>query len=244
MTRRETGWMAVLAVLLVASSVGVRAMAPSTDAPAPPPPGRQEEPLDLHAFVRIDVTPELRAAGLRFGKEVPRADRRRVARAVARARPQAAALLAEVDGVVDVVADPPPPPRVLGATGLDEGRVQVRLDLRALRRRPGLLAAVVMHELGHVVDLVLVPEPVGEELDIPLPGAVACEFSADPNCDPRQERFADSFMKWALGGRLTRAAAPAGSPGWRVMDIWAERLTTLVPATDPPAAQPGGAVRR
>ena len=58
-------------------------------------------------------------------------------------------------------------------------------------RNPAVPRHVVLHELGHVVDLALIPSRVRE----PLAANVACPPKVG-NCNP-PERFADGFAIWA-----------------------------------------------
>ena len=77
---------------------------------------------------------------------------------------------------------------------------------------------VVLHELGHVIDFALVPEEVNAALDEQIPRGGSCGLAID--CDLLEERFADTFAKWALSGAVSEVGAgygiamPASLEGW------------------------------
>lgn len=149
-----------------------------------------------------------RAAGLRFGPEVPAQDRERTLAAIAAARPDARALIGEVDGLV-TVHDGAPIPGAVGLATLRDGRLSVRFDDDALDRYgPTTARHVILHELGHIVDFALVPDALLARLDRGVPRTRACPSSLERTgpCTVPEERFADTFAKWALG--------TAGPPQW------------------------------
>lgn len=165
----------------------------------------------------VDVTEAARAAGLRFGADVAPADREWILAAVARARPEAARLIAEVDGLVRIgtaVED--------GALGLTRsGPRGFTVDLDVVRLNDDRVmdrATVVLHELGHVIDFALVPRELNVRLDEQIPRGGPCGLAID--CDLVEERFADTFAKWALNGAVAEIGAgygiamPASLEGW------------------------------
>jgi hypothetical protein len=165
----------------------------------------------------VDISDAARAAGLRFGADVAPADREWILAAIARARPEAARLIGEVDGLVRVgtaVSE--------GALGITRSRPHgftVDLDVARLDSdRVMDRATVVLHELGHVVDFALVPAAVNAALDAQIPRGGPCGPVID--CDRAEERFADTFAKWALNGAVSQVGAgygiamPASLEGW------------------------------
>jgi hypothetical protein len=173
----------------------------------------------------VDITDDARARGLTFAAAVAPADRTWVLESVARARPEAARLIAEVDGLVQVgtYADPGP---VLGVTRSHERGFTVDLNVRFLNgRRTADRATVVLHELGHVIDFALIPRAVGSALDAQVPRGGACGEAVD--CDREEERFADTFAKWALNGAVSQVGAGYGIPMPASIEDWGAPLARL-----------------
>jgi hypothetical protein len=155
---------------------------------------------------------------VRFAPGVAPADRDWILAAMARARPEAARLIAEVDGLVTVRTF-----AAGGATlGITRGGSQgftvdfdvARLDGDRVTDR----GMVALHELGHVIDFALVPAAVDAALDAQIPRGGPCGRAID--CDLPEERFADTFAKWALNGAVSEVGAgygiamPASIEGW------------------------------
>ncbi|MBI5103987.1 MAG: hypothetical protein HZB46_03170 [Solirubrobacterales bacterium] len=149
--------------------------------------------------------------------------------AVATARPEARRLLDAVAGRVDVTvatADP-------GAAGttsthgerftvvVDFAQVAARLGERGIRR-------LVLHELGHVVDFALVPADLDRRLDAGIPRGYGCMDGVAGACAAREERFAESFAKWAsgdIGSELYIGyAVPPPEP---TLEAWGRPLASL-----------------
>jgi hypothetical protein len=92
-----------------------------------------------------------------------------------------------------------------GAVGLTRSagnRFEVTLDLGRVWHEWGQRGAsrLVLHELGHVVDFVLVPAALEQKLDAEIPAGYACDPGVPTGaCAARQERFAETFAKWATG---------------------------------------------
>jgi hypothetical protein len=173
---------------------------------------------------------DVRAAGFRFAADVAPAWRTMVADAVARSRPEAARLIRLVDGLVEIRVAPAGD-RALGVTSGRDGRFTVVLDMDRTLRTLGARGVdrLVLHELGHVVDVAIVPSALDRALDAQVPRGYACgpgeRISA---CAPREERFAETFAKWATGDigvdlNVGYAVAPPDvSP-----DRWGAPLTSL-----------------
>jgi hypothetical protein len=141
-----------------------------------------------------------RAATFTFDPSVAPADRTAILTAVAHANPQAQALIAEVDGLVDLHVAPTPGDAV-GVTATEGRRYSVTLNLGVVSRRYGQrgIDRTVLHELGHVVDFALVPEALDQTLDAQIPAGYGCDQQSMGSCAQREERFAESFAKWATG---------------------------------------------
>jgi hypothetical protein len=176
--------------------------------PAPPPPrdawgevdGARYRLSDADAG-RAPVLPEdVRRATLAFEPSVPPLDRRAVLDAIATARPEALRLIDAVDGLVDVRVAPAGP-GIAGQTRIGGPRYLVTLDLADVSARFGArgIARVTLHELGHVVDHVLVPTAVERVLDAGIPRGYGCDDGVTGACASAGERFAETFAKWATG---------------------------------------------
>jgi len=179
--------------------------------------------------VRLQVSEAERRAGLRFGSEVPPAVRAWVTDAVARARPEARRLVDEVDGVVDVHVHSGD---ALGYVRDDGVADRLTLSLDADELAMGYDDAsrhqVVLHELGHVVHRVLLPDTLVEVLDAGVPRAGACRAGPDTgDCAQTGERVADTFAKWALGDPGTTMAVGYDVPAPPNLDIWGAPLSAL-----------------
>ena len=172
----------------------------------------------------VDITGAARSAGLRFGPDVAAADQAWIRAAIARARPEAARLIAEVDGLVRIGTAVEP-----GALGVTRGAPAgftvdldvVRLDNDRVMDR----ATVVLHELGHVIDFALVPAAVNTELDAQVPRGGPCGLAID--CDLPEERFADTFAKWALNGAVSEVGAGYGIPMPASIEGWGAPLARI-----------------
>jgi hypothetical protein len=150
----------------------------------------------------VGVPAEARALGLRFASGVPVEQQVAVLAAVQRAHPVARRLIDRVDGLVEVRLHDRSHPPALGITRARGREIAVSLDPTAMSAfGAGTYELVVLHELGHVVDHVLVDEPLLARLDAGIPRSTPCadpESELGPCADP-VERFADTFAKWALG---------------------------------------------
>ena len=157
---------------------------------------------------------DVERAGLTFDPGVAPADRAAVLAAVAGARPEARRLIGLVDGLVDVSVGPAGPGAV-GVTHVGGARYEMTLDLARVSAElgPRGVTRLVLHELGHVVDHALLPDELVARLDAGIPGGWGCEQGMTGACTDREERFAESFAKWASGD-LGRGASPSatGSP--------------------------------
>ena len=167
----------------------------------------------------IEITGAARAGGLSWDPSFSAADRAWVEAVIAQVRPEAAALIAEVDGLVTVrPMQPGQPEGVIGlASGGPDG-LAIDLDLGRL---DGDLAmersSTVVHEFGHIVDYALIGDDLLAELDAGIPRGGTCGPVTD--CDQPAERFADTFAKWALRGAFSAGSGyavptPVSIEGW------------------------------
>jgi hypothetical protein len=166
----------------------------------------------------VDIDDGARKAGLRFTAGVTPAQREWVLAAIAAARPEAARLIAEVDGLV-TVGTYLENGETLAVTSSGPRGFAVDLNVARLDRDRGMdRSSVVLHELGHVIDFALVPKELNGRLDEQIPRGGPCGIAIE--CDRIEERFADTFAKWALRGAVAEIGAgygiamPASLEGW------------------------------
>jgi hypothetical protein len=176
------------------------------------------------------LSDDTRRAGFRFDAATAPADRQIFLDAVAAARPEAQRLIGLVDGLVTVRIGPTSVPGAIGLTeGLGSGyRVTIDLGLVAARYGPRGIQRTVLHELGHVVDLALVTDDAMAGLDAGIPAGLGCEDGKLGGCANREERFAESFAKWALGDigvnlEIGYKVPPPSAP----LDVWGAPLARL-----------------
>jgi hypothetical protein len=183
-----------------------------------------------------EITDAERAATLDL-YSVPLQDRQWIQAAIAAARPEAQRLIAEVDGLVDVRVDLNRPgtiylgvpSEVIGLTRLEGHRVTIaldagRLDGERVIDRP----MVVLHELGHVIDYLLVDDERMAQLDAAIPVGDCQVMIADGHgCTSVEERFADTFAKWALRGSFSLAGSGYGIPTPPSLEDWGQPLGRL-----------------
>jgi hypothetical protein len=179
----------------------------------------------------VEITGAARAAGLRFAAGVAPGDRDWILAAIARARPEAARLIAEVDGLVTIrtIAEGG---NTLGITHTGARGFTIDLDIARLDNdRVMDRATVVLHELGHVIDFALVPADVNSALDQQIPRGGPCGLAID--CERSEERFADTFAKWALNGAVAEIGAGYGVAMPASIEDWGEPLTGIAAALPP-----------
>jgi hypothetical protein len=175
----------VLVVLLVAGAVALRGQAPGAAA-------RERSVGEISAAERT--------ATFTFAPDTAPADRAAFLTAVAHARPEAQALIAQVDGLTNVhvaVTDA----GTVGTTQSVGNRYRVDVNLGLVARRYGQrgIDRTVLHELGHVVDFALVGQALDDRLDAAIPRGYGCDEAGSGSCAVEAERFAESFAKWATG---------------------------------------------
>ena len=180
----------------------------------------------------VEVSPEARAAGLRFAATVAEPDRAWILGSVAAARPEARRLIDEIDGLIEVRTHAGDP---LGVTRTSrrgsEAHFVIDLDVASLN---GLRVIdremVVLHELGHAIDHALVESQTNLALDAGIPSSGSCVEAAPAlagSCTHPEERFADTFAKWALRGGVSALGAGYGVPTPASLEEWGLQLGGL-----------------
>ncbi len=176
----------------------------------------------------VPVSAEQRAAGFGFGPDVSASDRAWIEAALASARPEALTLISEIDGTVVLGATPGP---MMGVTRLGLEPTRVELNFTELNGRRIIdRGNVLLHELGHVVDYKLVDQPLNDRVDAGIPRSGACgeHFGVRTGvCAEPEERFADTFAKWALRGRVSGLGAGYGIPTPSSLEDWGAPLAVL-----------------
>jgi hypothetical protein len=189
-----------------------------------------------------ELTDEVRAGPLRFAPTVSDGDRQWILAAIANARPEAQRLIAEVDGtvIVDTTLNAPggimsPGGQAIGLAAPLGDHVTISLDARELDGERVIdRPMVVLHELGHVIDFELLDDPLRRQLDASIPASRACNSPSDGlgGCTAVEERFADTFAKWALRGRFSLAGSGYGIPTPPSLEDWGMPLGRLAITLD------------
>ena len=215
-----------LASVVVALAAGVLVLDPLQTRAGP-----------LSASDTLAVSAEVRAAGLRFAPTVSDADRGWILGVVAAARPEAQRLIGEIDGLIELRTHEGDP---LGVTltqwRAGDASFVVDLDIASLDgRRTMDRENVVMHELGHAIDHALVPQATNAALDRGIPRSGRCISDGGAlsgSCAEVEERFADTFAKWALRGRVSAAGAGYGIASPASLEDWGAPLGLLAARLD------------
>ena len=141
------------------------------------------------------------AATFRFAPGTAEVSRQAVLRAVADASPAAQRLIGIVDGLVTVTVGPTGEPGAIGLTTLRDPGYDVTVDLGPVSQRYGQrgIDRVVLHELGHVIDHAIIPAALDRRLAAGIPAGYGCDQGLSGACATADERFAESFAKWAVG---------------------------------------------
>jgi hypothetical protein len=178
------------------------------------------------------IRAEERAAGLRFAAGVTASDRAWIEAAIAKARPEAQALVAEVDGLIELRTHRGLP---IGYTESlmrgDRATFTISFDSVLLNgHRTTDRDVVVLHELGHAIDLAVVPQELNDRLDAQIPRTGTCvndSHGLAGSCTEPVERFADTFAKWALRGSVSAVGAGYGVATPASLEDWGAPLATL-----------------
>lgn len=170
----------------------------------------------------LSIPAAVRAAGLRFDPSVTASDRTWILAAVARARPEARRLIGTVDGLVTIGTELGDKVTI-GWTRRTPDGFRIVLNIAQLDGERAIDREVtVLHELGHVIDMALIPPALDAQLDAGIPSGGSCGPGGGPfgGCAPTEERIADTFAKWALGGAVSavgagyQIATPASLEDW------------------------------
>jgi hypothetical protein len=178
------------------------------------------------------ISAQERAAGLRFAPAVAAGDRAWIEAAIAKARPEAQALVAEIDGLIEMRTHRGLP---IGYTDSlmrgDRATFVISLDTVLLNgRRITDRDVVALHELGHAIDLALVPQELNDRLEAQIPRTGTCVNDVHGlagSCAEPVERFADTFAKWALRGSVSAVGAGYGVATPASLEDWGAPLATL-----------------
>ena len=140
-----------------------------------------------------------RSATFTYGPSVTPADRAAIEAVVATARPEAQRLIGVIDGLTTLHVGPPQGGAAGTATDLGD-RYEILVDLGSVSAMgPRAVSRLVLHELAHVVDYALVEDRLLMKLDGQVPAGWVCEEGSVGSCAPEEERFAETFAKWATG---------------------------------------------
>ena len=178
------------------------------------------------------ITGAQRAAGARFSADVPELDRAWILAAIAAARPEAQRLIAEVDGLVEYRIHRGDPLGVtrsrVGPGGADFLISYDVASLDGLRQQDRTVT--VLHEYGHVIDRALVPRRTNDLLEAGIPRTGACGNYGGVMtgaCAVPEERFADTFAKWALRGGVSAVGAGYEVATPPSLEDWGAPLSAL-----------------
>ena len=180
------------------------------------------------------VSPATRAATFRWDTTVTEKNKRWILEAVDQARPEARQLIDEVDGTVIMGTYSEPGSGVAGMMRpLPNGDHQLVFNLAFLNGDRKIdRTTVVLHELGHVVDAAVVPPELRDELAAQLPQTGACLTADTGDCTAPEERFADTFAKWALRGAVSAVGAGYSVATPASLESWGVPLATLAVKLD------------
>jgi hypothetical protein len=181
--------------------------------------GKDENALDA----------QVRAATFTFDASVTPKDREWILASIDKTRPEARQLIDDVDGMVTIGVFSEPREGAAGTTqqvGLHAFEVRFNVAYLDADRKSDR-DVVVAHELGHVVDFALMQPEMRNQLAAQLPSSGAC-FTADSgDCTAPEERFADTFAKWALRGAVSAYGAGYGTLAPASLESWGAPLASL-----------------
>jgi hypothetical protein len=175
------------------------------------------------------VDPQVKAASFTFDASVAPGDQEWILGAVAKVRPEARQLIDDVDGMVTISTYSEPGGDAVGtAQQVGNHLFQVRFNLAYLDgERKADRDKTVVHELGHVIDFALMPAGMRDQLAAQLPSSGTC-FTADTgDCTAPEERFADTFAKWALRGAVSADGAGYSTLSPASLETWGTPLAQL-----------------
>jgi hypothetical protein len=165
-------------------------------------------------------------------------DRAWIGASIAQARPEAATLIRHALGRVTFSTAYEPDVRWAGLTMAhgDDYAVVLNLSFLNSQRGVGMRSDVVLHELGHVVDFAEVPDDLVDRLAAEVPVSGTCLTPDTGDCTSPQERFADTFAKWALRGAVSVAGAGYSIPMPVSLEDWGAPLGLLAARLQAPTS--------
>ena|SRR5829696_3527517 len=175
------------------------------------------------------ISPEVRAAGLRFAPDVAPSDQKWILAAIDQARPEARALIDNIDGMVVVSTYRERQASSVGLmTATGPRAYDVRFNLAYLNADRKIdRDSTVLHELGHVIDHAVVAPELRDSLAGSLPSTGACLTQDTGDCTSAAERFADTFAKWALRGAVSAVGAGYSVATPASLEDWGAPLAAL-----------------
>jgi hypothetical protein len=131
-----------------------------------------------------------------------------------------------IDGLVTIATVDEPGAPFVGLAR--EGSDDIELNVAYLDgERKADRHSAVLHELGHIVDFELIPDEQMRALAAGLPSSGACLTAETGDCTAPEERFADTFAKWALRGAVSTVGAGYGVLSPASLEAWGAPLGVL-----------------
>jgi len=174
-----------------------------------------------------EIDPALKAGTFQMG--VDPQDREWILAAIDKVRPEARQLIDDVDGMVTIGTVNEPGASYVGVTRQKgEHAFQVDFNIAYLDGdRKADRDATVIHELGHVIDFAVMTPELRNQLAGQLPTSGACFTAETGDCTAPEERFADTFAKWALRGAVSAIGAGYGTLSPASLESWGTPLAQL-----------------
>jgi hypothetical protein len=175
------------------------------------------------------IDAQVKTATFRFDPTVGPDDQKWILEAVGKVRPEARQLIDDVDGMVTISMFSEPNGRAVGmAREAAPGSFEVRFNRAYLDgERKADRDVTVVHELGHVIDFALMSPDLRDQLAAQLPSSGACLTAETGDCTAPEERFADTFAKWALRGAVSAYGAGYSTLAPASLENWGAPLATL-----------------
>jgi len=174
-----------------------------------------------------EIDPALKAGTFQMG--VDPQDREWILAAIDKVRPEARQLIDDVDGMVTIGTVNEPGASYVGVTrqkGKDAFQVDFNIAYLDGERKADRDATVI-HELGHVIDFAVMTPELRNQLAGQLPTSGACFTAETGDCTAPEERFADTFAKWALRGAVSAIGAGYGTLSPASLESWGTPLAQL-----------------
>ena len=182
----------------------------------------------------VEFAPPRAEAGtsgsFRFDPGVNAVNRQAFAAVLGRVRPEARALYDRVAPLTTIVDGETGNPNALAVTVPASSGYEIRFRFGDVFAKLGQRGfdRVVEHELAHVVDFAVLDDPLRASLDAGIPPGLPCRSGTRTgSCAPREERFAESFAKWASGDIGVNLYAGYAVPPPGDLDAWGAPLAAL-----------------